>query len=162
MSVFENFTKKVSDTAKAAAKKSGDIVEITKLNMNVGSEEDKIEKKYSEIGKLLYESYVSGKTVGEEFKPHCEEIEKYFENVSAMKQKIQELKKIKNCPVCGAELEADVLFCPKCGTKQEIPESKEEPEKDEKEPDELKCPSCGAEYESETAFCPKCGTKLTE
>ena len=42
MSVLDNFTRKVSDTAKAAAKKSGNVVELTRLNMNIGAEEEKI------------------------------------------------------------------------------------------------------------------------
>lgn len=162
MSVFEKVSKKVSTTAKAAAKKSGDIVEITKLNMNVGSEEDKIEQKYSEIGKLLFEIYTKGEPVSEELKPHCDEIKALFDNINSMKLKIQELKKIKNCPGCGVELEAEILFCPKCGTKQEIPQPKEEPEEEEK-PVELKCPKCGAIHEDEeVVFCPKCGEKLAE
>ena len=44
MSVLENFTKKVTETAKAAAKKSGDIVEVTKLSVAINTEEDKIEQ----------------------------------------------------------------------------------------------------------------------
>jgi len=49
------------------------------------------------------------------------------------------------CRVCGAMLEQDDVFCPKCGTKV---------------PRERKCPSCGAKARGEDAFCRKCGTRI--
>jgi len=118
MSVFNELTQKVSNTAKAAAKKSNDIVEITKLNMSISAEEDKIKKLYTEIGKALYEAYKKGEVLPDAFRESCEKIKTYDENIKHMKQKVLELKNLKACPNCGAELEADVLYCSKCGTKQ--------------------------------------------
>jgi len=121
MSVLDNITKKVTGTAKAAAKKSSDIVEVTKLSMSIGTEEEKITKCYTEMGKALYEAFTQGENIGESFKEYCEKIKSYEENIKEIKQKILELKNIKICPGCNEELEAEVAFCPKCGTKQEIP-----------------------------------------
>lgn len=154
MTVFENFTKKVTETAKAAAKKSSELVEVTKLNMSIGTEENKIEKAYAEIGKLVYKAYSEGENVGDTFKEYCEKIEASEEAIKGCKQKILELKNIKVCPSCGVELEMDILFCPKCGTKQEV--SKPEAS----EPKGKVCAGCGAEIEEETAFCTKCGAKM--
>lgn len=118
MSVFENLTRKVSDTAKAAAKKSSEVVEVTKLNLSIGAEEDKIKKLYTEIGKSIYETYAKGEAVGEEFKGQCDIIRSYEDNIKEMKAKILELKEMKLCSACGAELETGIAFCPKCGAKQ--------------------------------------------
>ena len=50
----------------------------------------------------------------------------------------------KNCIKCDAVLEDDVVFCDKCGTKQEaLPLNK--------------CPQCGFEFTRPGKFCPKCG-----
>jgi len=119
MSVLEKFSKKITETAKAAAKKSGDIVEVTKLNMSISAEEDKIKKAYMEIGKLIYERYSKGKSVPEGIEGICEKIKAYEDNINEMKEKIYTLKNIKICPSCNAELEMDVNFCPRCGMKQE-------------------------------------------
>ena len=154
MPIFENLTKRVTDTAKAAAKKSGDIVEVTKLNMSIGTEEDKIETVYTEIGKAVYDIYTKGEDVGEEFRDLCEKIRTHQKNIEEIKQKILELKNVKLCPSCSTELELDIAFCPKCGTKQEIPQPKAE------EPKEKICPSCGVVNVPEFMFCGKCGTKL--
>ena len=118
MSMFENLTKKVSDTAKAAAKKSSEIVEVTKLNMNISAEEDKIKKAYADIGKQVYDAYSNGEEVAENYISICEQIRSYEDNIKETKQKILELKNVKVCPNCGAELELDIAFCSGCGTKQ--------------------------------------------
>jgi len=126
MSIFENFSKKITETAKAAAKKSGDIVEITKLNMSIGAEEDKIKRTYMEIGKTIYERFCKGEGVPEGLEDFCEKIRGYENNISEMKEKINVLKNIKICPSCNAELELDTNYCPKCGMKQEKVKTEEQ------------------------------------
>lgn len=121
MSVLDNLTKRVTDTAKAAAKKSGNMVEVTRLNMNIGNEEDKIKKIYTEIGKIIYDEHLEGGTVSETLLEHCGSIDAINKNIDEMKQKILELRNVKACPECGIELEMEMAFCYKCGRKQEIP-----------------------------------------
>ena len=133
MSVLDSITKKVSDTAKAAAKISGSVVEITKLNMSINAEEEKIRKLYTEIGKQLYEDYTDGKAVSEELLRKCVKIDEIFENIADMKDKILELRNVKACPNCGTILDIEMEYCHKCGKKQEdIPEAEEE-NKDDKD-----------------------------
>ncbi len=125
MSVLDNITKKVTDTAKAAAKMSGSVVEVTKLNMSIGAEEEKIRKIYTEMGKILYEDYTEGKAVGERTLAHCEKIDEIIALIDEMREKVLELKNVKACPNCGLELDIDMEYCYKCGRKQDEPESTE-------------------------------------
>ncbi len=158
MSVFENFTRKVSETAKAAAKKSSDLVEVTKLNMSIGSEEDKIEKVFKEIGKTVYESFARGENVDEIFIDKCKEITSYEDNIKEMRTKVLELKNAKVCPNCCEELDIEVRYCSKCGTKQEIPE----PVVKEELPADKVCPNCNSVCDQDALFCSTCGTKIEE
>ncbi|HHW48018.1 MAG TPA: zinc-ribbon domain-containing protein [Clostridiaceae bacterium] len=130
MSVLEKFSRKITETAKAAAKKSGDLVEVTKLNMSISAEEDKIKKTFAEIGKLVYERYNKGESVPEGIEGFCEKIKGYEENIKEMKEKIYTLKNIKICPSCNAELEINANFCSKCGMKQEKEKTEEEQEEE--------------------------------
>ncbi|HEY8350622.1 MAG TPA: zinc-ribbon domain-containing protein [Clostridia bacterium] len=133
VSVLDSITRKVTDTAKAAAKISGSVVEITKLNMSINAEEEKIRKLYTEIGKQLYEDYTDGKAVSEELLRKCVKIDEIFENIADMKDKILELRNVKACPNCGTILDIEMEYCHKCGKKQEdIPEAEEE-NKDDKD-----------------------------
>lgn len=155
MALFENITKKVTETAKAAAKKSGELVEVTKLNMSINTEQEKIEKAFAEMGKAVYELYSKGEDVGEPFRETCEKIGSYEKVIADMKQKILEMKNEKLCAGCGAELELNAAFCPKCGAKQEVPQ----PPVQAQQPAEKVCGACGNTLAPDAAFCGKCGTR---
>lgn len=157
MSFLENLGKTISGAAQTAAKKSGEMVEITKINMSIGSEEDKIEKLQTEIGKKVYDSSVAGTPISlDDFKDMCNEITERSNTIKDLKAKILEVKSIKLCTSCGAELEREVQFCNKCGTKQEVVEAPEAAAPAE----EPKCPKCSAPLAADAAFCGSCGEKL--
>jgi chromosome segregation ATPase len=122
MSIFENISKKVTETARAAAKKSGDIVEVTKLNINISAEEDKIKKTFTDIGKIVYDSYAKKEDMADNFRELCKQVESYEKNIEDMKKKILELRKIKICPECDTELDIEMAYCHKCGEEQEVPQ----------------------------------------
>jgi hypothetical protein len=127
MTLLDNWKQKFGETARAAAKKSGDLVEITKLNINIGNEEDRIRKVYYDIGRIVYDGYNDGDELSLKLKNHCEKIKLYEANIEEMKKKVRELKDVKECVNCRAELDELMVYCFKCGEKQ--PENKDEEEK---------------------------------
>jgi ribosomal protein L40E len=118
MSIFDNIIKIVTDTAKVATKKSGELVEVTRLNMNISAEQDKIDKICLSIGKTIYEAFKKGERAPDNFIESCKDATEHEENIKNIKQKILELKNLKICAECGAELDADTAYCSKCGAKQ--------------------------------------------
>jgi hypothetical protein len=120
MSVLNNITKKVTDTAKAAARKSGGVVEVTKLNMGIGTEEEKVRKIYTDMGRILYDDHADGKNVEGWLLVLCEKVDAINGGIGEMKQKILELRNVKVCHNCATELDIDMSFCYKCGKKQEV------------------------------------------
>jgi rRNA maturation endonuclease Nob1 len=122
MAFFEKFGKKVGEAAQVAAKKSGEVVEITKLSMNIAGEEDKVKALYCEIGKKAYENYAAGAALEiDDFRALLEQVDREKENIKELKAKILDVKNMRVCPSCGKELDKSVAFCEKCGTKQEEP-----------------------------------------
>lgn len=117
MSILDKFSQKISDTAKATAKKSGDIVELTKANLALSSEEEKLNKKYLLIGELVYNIYAKGQKVPEEAEQACASADESKKTIDELKSKILQLKKLKKCAACGFESDTEALFCPKCGNK---------------------------------------------
>lgn len=158
MAFLENLGKKVGEAAQAAAKKSSELVEITKLNVNIGSEEDKIQKIYTQIGKAVYEKYSATGVVDTDVTESCEAIKVHEQNIKALKEKIMEVKSVKQCVSCGTEMDRAQLFCSKCGTKNEIAPAQENA------PGQASavvvCPSCSATLPAGSAFCTTCGSKL--
>ena len=51
---------------------------------------------------------------------------------------------VNKCIKCGAEINADMKFCPECGANQAQPV----------------CPKCGYKAAAGQKFCPECGTSL--
>lgn len=160
MPFFDNLGKKVGEAAQAAAKKSNELVEVTKLNMSVNSEEDKASKLYEGIGKKLYANYKAGAESLPDFSGEFEQINACEENIKEIRKRIMNLKNVKLCQNCGAELAEKAMFCPKCGAKQEvIPPA---PVQEDKAPQAAPsfCPECGTEMPADTTFCSNCGAQI--
>lgn len=156
MAFLENLGKKVGEAAQAAAKKSGELVEITKLNVNIGSEEDKIQKLYTQIGKTVYEKYSAAGATDADTKENCEAIRVHEQNIKALRDKIMEVKNVKTCAGCGAEIDKAMPFCSKCGTKNETVPVQEAAQ----QTSAITCAACGAALPAGSAFCTNCGAKL--
>lgn len=156
MSFLENLGKTISGAAQTAAKKSGEMVEITKINMAIGSEEDKIEKLQLQMGKKVYDNFVAGTAVSlDDFKDACNEIVERYNTIKDLKTKIMDVKNIKLCQACGTELEKEVQFCNKCGAKQEVVAAQADTA-----PTGAACPKCNTSIAADAGFCGSCGEKL--
>lgn len=158
MAFFDNMGKKLGEAAQAAAKKSGELVEVTKLNVNINSEEDKMQKLYNQIGKKVYDKYSSTGAADEDFIEDCEAIKVHEQTVKSLRDKILEVKSMKACVGCGAELERNQIFCSKCGTRNEVPQAAEPAQ--QTAPASVTCPACGAVLQTGSVFCTNCGSKV--
>lgn len=108
------FLDNLKRTAKNIAQRTGDMVEIQKLNMGISQEKDKIRKIYTEIGEEVYQQFKAGNDLG--YTEKCSEITEYEAKIEELQEKQMKLKNSKKCPSCSSEISADTAFCPKCGT----------------------------------------------
>ena len=150
--VSKTFTK----TYKVATEKSGKLIEEAKLRMQIASENDKISEKLEQIGAAVYEDFKSGSSNYADFEDLCKEIEESETSVLEMRNKILEMKKLRQCEVCGTELSREDRYCSKCGAEQEVTIEEEPIERSEN------CPYCDAKLAKNSTFCSACGTKLEE
>ena len=119
MDLLNDIGKRITETAKTVTRKSEDIVEITKLNLAIGSEEDKIKRMFYEIGSELYRSYTNGKSYGEIYDNKCNEVKRIDENIKALKARLLLLKGNRACQACNSVVNLEVNYCPNCGEKLE-------------------------------------------
>ena len=119
MDMFNDLGRKVAAAAKTVTRKSEDMVELTKLNLTIGNEEDKIKRMLYEIGSELYRSYTNGKSYEELFDVKCSEVKQLEDNIKVLKERILQLKGNKACRVCKAIVDLEVNYCPSCGEKLE-------------------------------------------
>lgn len=92
MDFFNNVGKKLGNAAKTAGKKSEELVEITKINLSIGSEEDKTKKLFAEMGKELYVRFVNGESFDEAINGKCNQIKAVADNIEALKEKVKHIK----------------------------------------------------------------------
>ena len=109
MSFLNNLGQKISDVSQTTIKKTKDLADTAKLNLNISEEERKIDTAYEQIGKWY--------------------VEKHREDAEC-RESIHQMKGVAICPSCGASVDADAAFCSACG--QKMPEKpKPEPVKEE-------------------------------
>ena len=151
MALWENLSKKASETTAKAIQQAKIISETAKLNSQIADEENKINANYFQIGKL----YASLHAADPEdcFAGMLAAIAESEKKVSELKAQIQQIKGIVRCEKCGAEVAKGVAFCSSCGAA--MPKV-EEPVADTHE----KCASCGAMVEKGMRFCTACGKPM--
>ena len=89
---FQDVAKKSSDVAQAAARKSGDMLEITKLSLQLKDNEKQIEEKYKEIGRLVYEGIPDIESLPDEIKLMISDIHAIKESNMKLSDMIESLK----------------------------------------------------------------------
>ncbi|WP_097028629.1 hypothetical protein [Clostridium peptidivorans] len=82
----------VEEGANIIAKKSSDVVEISKLNFNISNEEKSIKNKYEEIGKIIFEKYKNSEIIDKDLEEHCKELDNSLTIIKELSNKISNLK----------------------------------------------------------------------
>jgi hypothetical protein len=116
---FSNFKEKVSGFAQNAAQKSGEVVEVTKLNISINTEEEGIKELYCELGEYCFKKFINGDESDSTVIGFCEKIKIHQENIKYLKERINEIKNIVICSSCGNSVLKTNEFCGKCGAKVE-------------------------------------------
>ena len=152
--------KTATDTYNTVADKSGKLIEDAKLKISVSDQETDIEKIYDEIGKTVYDLYISGEDVGKVFSKECKKIDKLNNEINDMNKKILYNKGLRICQNCKETIPLESTFCQNCGQKQKPVKFKEEKKEQVVKKEEQKekvCVQCGFVCEAKSKFCPKCG-----
>lgn len=89
---MSNFMDRVGGMAKKAADKTGDMVEIGKLNAKILSQQQSISSVKEKIGELIFERYQQGEQLPDDVGELCKQIEDIQNNIASLKKEIQEIK----------------------------------------------------------------------
>lgn len=89
---MSNFMDKVGSMAKKAADKTGDMVEIGKLNTKILSQQQSISSIKGKIGELIFAYYQQGEHIPDDVEVLCKQIEEIQNNIASLQKEIQEIK----------------------------------------------------------------------
>ncbi len=168
------FLDKLNTIAKNVGEKTGDAIEITKLNAKISGEKSAISELYKQLGEKIYEKYAAGAYQDIDMAELFDAVDARKANIADAEEKISAIKAENEaraqagsaaqtaekaapagpvCSCCGAPVAEGVKFCNQCGARQEAPapivvEAKKF------------CTNCGAEAVSGVKFCSQCGNKI--
>lgn len=117
MGTFEDIISKAKNVADAAGKKTGEMVEITKLRLSVSDAESKLNREFAELGERVYKAAKEQTDVTEYVNEKSAKIDGTYAEIVGLKEKIAQLKKEKKCPECGFNNPEDANYCVKCGAR---------------------------------------------
>lgn len=115
MNDFNAILGKMKSWANAAGKKTEEVVETSKLKLQIVSLNGDISKAYEELGKLVFHAAKNNETVGEDMDAAMDKIDELLEKLAELEGRVGEMKKEKICGNCGASCAADAQFCSRCG-----------------------------------------------
>ena len=112
---MEKFFADLKQTVNSAVKKSGELVELTKIKIAVGDTKNTIRSKYEQLGELAYLAAKGEATPADTAEDIVAEIDRLIDLLSQQELKLAELANKKICSNCGKASVEEASFCPACG-----------------------------------------------
>ncbi len=128
MSKLDELILKAKDLAGVAGSKTQEVVELTKLHLQVTQLKSDIDANYQKLGEIVFELNKAG-TQNDELIHMCvSEIQSQLDELAALNHKIDEMKNVVKCPQCMAANPVGALYCSRCGfsLKAQVSEQQED------------------------------------
>lgn len=127
MELFDKIGKKASEAYKVTADKTGKIAKEAKIKMKMNELKSEIDDLYNEIGKKIYEKYVTNEEINikQDLEEELTKIDVLSAQIDTNLKECLELKDKKQCEKCFTNIDKDANFCPNCGSKQDKEQVKE-------------------------------------
>lgn len=115
MPLFEDLGKRLSEVAKSAGKMTRDVAETTRINLQINTRQEEIEKCYVQLGKAYYARQTAGGGSTEAMDALCGQISEMIAECEDLQKQVDDLKGQRRCPNCGSIQSATSSFCSDCG-----------------------------------------------
>lgn len=113
---MDNFFSEIKNTADKVAKKSSELVEMSKVKLSMVNTKSEIGSNFKILGELVYLSQKDGA------EPDTKKIEETIAKINELYDRLDELAEVtsslkneKICPNCTKHNPADAQFCYGCG-----------------------------------------------
>ena len=111
----DEFIFMAKSAADVASKKTGEVVEISKLKYQVKQAEWDIEKAYAKLGAIVYESKRSAEDLSDVISISVAEVDDLNLKLDLLEEKLRAYKNVTKCASCGKDNDTDLAFCGHCG-----------------------------------------------
>ena len=125
---FDELGETLTRTAKEIGERADSFFEVQKLRNKISTEQRMVNKRKMDIGTLIFQRYLQGEALDDEVAALCEEISCHKKTVFEYQEEIAKMRGERICPCCGASVDKEAAYCPKCGTPCAPQENKEKAE----------------------------------
>lgn len=106
----------IKSAADKVAKKSSELVELSKIKLNILSTKSSIDEQYKKLGKLVYTSQKeTADDISAKFEEVIAKIDKLHEKLAELEEASAQVSNKVICPACKKVNSADAEFCSQCG-----------------------------------------------
>lgn len=129
MGFLDKIGEKASEVYNNTAEKTNKISKELKLKSQINENNSKINKLSEQIGKKVYEKFIKDEEINikDYLSEELNQIKNLEKENESARISILELKDMKLCEKCSAEIKAVARFCPVCGTQQQNVKVPEKP-----------------------------------
>lgn len=144
MAFFDELSRKLSDAGQNVSQQTKNLGDLARLSSLISDRKKKLSTQCFELGKAYYKAHQHDENP--EFPELVASITALFAEIGQAEDSVRQIKGLKKCPNCGADIPVKSVFCPSCGTQIGTPQRL--------------CPGCGREAAEGTSFCIFCGARL--
>ena len=113
---MDRFIQEIKNTADKVAKKSGELVELSKVKLHIGNTKSEISANFKKLGEMLYFSQKEDNDIErEKISEIIDKIDELYEKLAEFKEIEASLTKKKLCPQCHKLNDTDAAYCSSCG-----------------------------------------------
>nr|MDE7389857.1 zinc ribbon domain-containing protein [Lachnospiraceae bacterium] len=99
----------------AVSKKTGEVVDRSKLVISSTELKKKISAKFETLGRYIYDTYAQDAADSEVVSQYISEINELISQLKSVKDMMNASEDKVACPKCSAANTTDSLYCKKCG-----------------------------------------------
>ena len=115
MDSFDKTVEKAKEIFNTACQKTGEVVNIQKLKIELATLQSKLNKAYALLGEIEYKKIKDTDLEDTAVKVAVAEIKGLLQEVENLRDEIDNLQGKRTCTNCGARVEKDASFCKICG-----------------------------------------------
>ena len=117
MGILDDVVINAKSAAEAVGKKAGQIVDVSKLRINVAELNAEISKRYEALGEYVYETCREQLAEDAEAVGKMAELDELVNQRNALTKELVDKQNKVVCPTCGKQSPSTALYCSNCGTK---------------------------------------------
>lgn len=117
MDIFDTIFEKAKDVYDIASKKTGEMVEISKIKLDCVKINNEIKKLYEKLGCSVYSMLKSDYENQDVIDSIAEEIDEKLRKLAYLNEKLNDMRNVIICTVCGTKNPEENFYCCKCGSR---------------------------------------------